>query len=358
VTDLRVALIGYGAAGASLHAPLIASVPGLRVAAVVTRDAGRAARARAVLPGVEVLASAEEVWSAADRFDTAVVATPNRSHGPLALAALEAGLPVLVDKPLAPTTAAAQGILDRARVSGELLSVFQNRRWDSDVLTLQRLLAAGELGAVHRFESRFERWRPRVAAGWRSSGDPADGGGVLLDLGSHLVDQALLLWGPVREVYAEVDARRGGDADDDVFLAVTHESGVRSHLWAGALTAARGPRLRVLGSGGALVVAELDSQEAALRDGVSPLDEAWRSAAPGSWATVGTDDRAVRERGPPGDYRSLYVGWRDALLGRGPVPVDPADAVATLRVLDAARVSAVERRVVPVAVGGSPREAT
>jgi scyllo-inositol 2-dehydrogenase (NADP+) len=188
------------------------------------------------------------------------VATSNATHLPLGLAAVQAGLAVVVDKPLALTAAKGRRLVTAARERGVLLTVFHNRRWDGDLRTLQRLLDADALGSVHRFELRFERWRPALRPGaWRELERPEAGGGLLLDLGSHLVDQALLLFGQPRSVYAEVDRRRAGvQGDDDVFVALEHPGGVRSHLWASSLAAQVGPRLRVLGDRGAYVKHGLD----------------------------------------------------------------------------------------------------
>src|SRR5262249_42471240 len=159
---------------------------------------------------------------------------------------------------------------------GVLLTVFQNRRWDGDFLTVRQLLGSGQLGTVARFESRFERWRPKLSGGWRESGDPEDAGGLLYDLGSHLVDQALLLFGAVTQIYAELDARRAGSrTDDDTFVALTHESGVRSHLWMSAVAAEPGPRFRIFGNEAAFTKYGLDVQEAALREGGDPRETGW-----------------------------------------------------------------------------------
>src|SRR3954469_15978138 len=216
---LRVGLLGYGLAGRVFHAPLIAACPDLVLAAVVTRDPERRAALRAVHPGAEALDAPEQLWERAASLDLVVVATPNRSHAALARAALHAGLAVVVDKPLATSAAEARALIDEARARGRRLTVFQNRRWDGDYLTVRKLIADGALGAVHRFESRFERWNPVPRPGWRESGDPADAGGLLFDLGAHLIDQALQLFGPARTVYAELDRRRPGVvADDDAFV--------------------------------------------------------------------------------------------------------------------------------------------
>ena len=267
----NVALLGYGLAGSVFHAPFISTTPGLWLSVIVTGNEERREQVSREHPGVEVVGTADEVWERAAELDLAVIATPNRSHLPLGLAALEAGLAVVVDKPLALNAAEARSLVDAAAERGLMLTAFQNRRWDGDFLTLRRLLGANELGRVHRFESRFERWRPQLGDGWRERTPAAEGGGLLLDLGSHLVDQAVQLFGPVRELYAEVDARHeGAVADDDVFLALEHESGVRSHLWASVLAAEPGPRFRVLGDRAAFVKHGLDVQEEALRAGRSP----------------------------------------------------------------------------------------
>ena len=347
MSHVKVALLGYGVAGEHFHAPLIQATPGLNLAAVVTSNAERATRAVERYPAAAVLSSPDELWKAAGSYDLAVIATPNASHVPLAMAALEAGLPGVVDKPLATSTADAQRLVAAARSAKRMLTVFQNRRWDSDFLSLRKLIDAGDLGSVWRFESRFERWRPQPKPGWRESGDPKEGGGILADLGSHLVDQALVLFGPVSRVYATLDRRRPGVAvEDDVFIALTHASGVRSSLWMSAVAAQLGPRLRVLGSKAAYLVDGLDCQEDALRAGADPASPGWGRESLKRWGklVVGDSVRSV-SRGP-GAYPMFYQGVRDALCLAGPVPVDPMDAVATLRVLDAARRSAERFEVV------------
>ncbi len=283
---MRVALLGYGLAGRCFHAPLLAAVPGFQVATVVTSDPVRAEQARREVPGADVEGRPDQVWSRAGEHDLVVVATATGSHAELATAALDAGLPVVVEKPMAPTAAEARALAEHASARGLLLVPFHNRRWDSDHLTVRRLVAGGVLGDVLRYESRFERWRPSAdPSGWRHARRPADGGGILLDLGTHLVDQAMQLFGPVAAVYGEVLARRGG-ADDDAFLALTHAGGVRSHLWAGALAAAPGPRLRVLGSRAAYVVRDLDGQETALRAGRSPGEPGFGEEPEDRWGLL------------------------------------------------------------------------
>lgn len=345
----RVALIGYGVAGEYFHAPLVAATEGLELAAVVTADPQRQQRVRARYggsAGPAVVAGVDELW-ALPALDLVVVATPNTTHVVLAQEALLRGLAVIVDKPLAVDAAAAAALVGAARRSGGRLTVFQNRRWDDDMLTAQRLVTNGSLGEVWRLESRFERWRPQLKPGWRESGSPDDGGGVLADLGSHLVDQALVLFGPAASVYAELDVRRdAAQVDDDAFIALTHHSGVRSHLWTSATAAHLGPRLRVLGSRGAFVVEGLDEQEVALREGRSPKESGWGTSGADRRARIVVGDETRPIELHPGDYPVFYrqvVAW---LQGNSLAPVDPNDAVAVLTVLDAARQSATQGRVV------------
>jgi scyllo-inositol 2-dehydrogenase (NADP+) len=339
---MRVAIIGYGLAGALFHAPLVAATDGLEVATVVTANPERRRDAERDHPGARVVAGVEEVWAAA--HDLAVVATPNQAHAPLAREAIGRGLAVVVDKPLALSATEARELVD----VGGRLTVFQNRRWDSDQLTLRRLLAEGALGDVTRYESRFERWRPEPRPGaWRETLTPEEGGGVLLDLGSHLVDEALRLHGPATHVYAELDARRGGPADDDAFLALRHRSGAFSHLRASAVTAAPGPRLRVLGSAAAFVVDEVDGQEDVLRSGLRPgRDEPWGVEPPARWGRLVTGEESAPVPSEPGAWPAFYAGVERWLREGGDPPVDPRDAVRVLEVIEAARRSAAARSVV------------
>lgn len=344
--EIRVGVIGYGLAGSVFHAPLVAATEGMRLAYVVTGNAERAEQARREHPGVAIVDGAERLWERADELDLVVVASPNVTHVPYARAALQAGLAVVVDKPLAATSAEGQALVDEARRRNRLLSVFQNRRWDGDFLTLRRLLTEGALGDVHRFESRFERWRPTPKEGWRESADPAEAGGTLYDLGSHLIDQALVLWGPVARVYAEVDRRRPGVAvDDDAFVALEHASGVRSHLWMSAAAPEHDLRFRVLGSRAAYVKHGLDAQEAALKEGTRP-GPGWGAEPEERWGRVGAMDAWTVVPTEPGAWPAYYAGVAAALRAGAPPPVDPADAVPGLRIIEAARRSAAEHAVI------------
>lgn len=335
----RVALVGYGLAGRVFHAPLITSTPGLRIATVVTSNADRAAQARADLPGVDVLPRADALWHDADEYDLVVVATANVAHAALAESALTHGLDVVVDKPLARDEQTARHLVELARHHRRRLHVFQNRRWDSDFRTIRALLQDGTLGHVHRLESRFERWRPEPTGAWRESADHDQMGGLLYDLGSHLVDQAIQLLGPVGAVYAESRALRDpAAADDDVFLALSHENGAVSHLWASALAAAPGPRFRVLGSRAAYVVDGLDSQEEWLRSGRRPTPgEPWGNEPVERWGRLEPSGEAVEP--VPGAWPEFYSRVAACLDGRCEPPVEPDGVLDAIAVLDAARES-------------------
>lgn len=343
MTDVRVGLIGYGVAGAFFHAPLIAATPGLRLSTVVTGSPERAAEVREKY-GARVVGDAAELW---DVSDLVVVASPNRTHVPLAESALKAGLPVVVDKPLAATAAQARALVRLAHDLGLMLTVFQNRRWDGDFLTVERLISSGELGTVNRLESRFERWRPTPKGGWRELGGADEVGGLLYDLGSHLVDQALRLLGPVTHVYAESDIRRAGVAsDDDTFIALTHAGGARSQLWASSVAPRLGPRFRVLGSEAGYLKYGLDVQEDRLRAGLTPDSPGFGEDPRERWGTLGTDDAHRPVRTEPGDYLAFYAAVAAALRDGTPPPVDPGEVVEALTVLEAARRSAAERQVI------------
>ena len=340
---IRTAVVGYGLAGSVFHGPLLAANGNYSLDLIATSDAGRQAAAASRLPGADVVRDGAAVLARAADLDLVVLATPPDTHYPLAKAALETGLDVVVDKPFTVTHAQGQDLVEVARQRGRVLTVFHNRRWDGDFLTLRKLLAARSLGEVTRFESRFERWQPTIAKPWKARATAADGGGALFDLGSHLVDQALQLFGPATVAHAELSARRSDErADDDVFLVLRHESGVTSHLAMNMLCAQQEPRFRVLGSVGGYTKNGVDPQEPYLAAGGSPLDAAYGQEAP-EWAgLLGRDghlDRLPTERG---NYPEFYRILADKILDGGvssplPAPVDPEDAVEVLRIIEKAR---------------------
>jgi predicted dehydrogenase len=338
---LRTAVVGYGLGGEVFHAPLVHATADLELASIVTNDPDRSARARARYPDARVLPNVEALWREREDHDLVVVSTPNRFHVPIALASFEAGLPVVMDKPLAPTADDARRAVAAAADRGLLFTVFQNRRLDGDFLTVRRLVDDGELGRVLRFESRFERWRPEQDGGWRELGAPEEGGGLLLDLGAHLVDQAVQLFGPPTSVYAEVERRRSGaEADDDVFVALRHRDDVVSHLWMSAVAGSLGPRYRVLGSSAAYEKTGLDPQEGQMSQGVMPGHPEYGLEPESRWGRLVRGEEAEAVPTERGDYPRFYADVARALLDESPPPVAATDAVATLEILEAARESA------------------
>lgn len=325
---LRIGIVGYGDAGRGIHARL-AREAGHHVTDVVTRDPGRRSAAQQDWPGVRLHDDVAGALRRCADLDLVVIASPTGLHVEHALAVIAAGAPVLVDKPLALDAAGASTVVTAALDAGVPLTVFHNRRWDTEQLTLRRLLDEGVLGTVHRFERRWERWRPVPKHRWKETAVGA-GGGLLLDLGAHLVDSAAQLFGPVTGVYAELRALTT-PAEDDVFCALTHASGTVSHLWAGGLVGAPGPRTRVLGSRAAFLVTTFEG-EPTLFAGLDP--------GPGmaGWLVRGDEREPVPAAG--GSHVDVYRQVGRWLTTGGPPPVDPWDAVRTAQVLDAARLSA------------------
>jgi predicted dehydrogenase len=351
---IGVAVIGYGLAGSAFHAPLVAADPGLEVRAIVTGNPERRERAQRDFPDARLLASANELWVDATGIGLVVVATPNEFHAAQAITALEQGLPAVVDKPMALGPAEARAMMDAAERTGQMLAVFHNRRWDSDFLLVREMVESDQLGGLFRLESRFERFRPEVDPGsWREKSSPEAGGGLLLDLGSHLIDQALVLLGRPIGVYAEIrQVRPGALADDDCFLALDFPSGSKAHLWMSNLAASIGPRWRVWGSRKALEVWGLDPQEAYIRGGGRPGDPGYGEPNGSQRATLTTPGEAgLASLGdevplPAGRYGDFYAGVAAAIRGVGPVPVPAQAGRDVLVVVEAARKSVASGTVV------------
>jgi predicted dehydrogenase len=328
MTTTRIGLAGYGFGGRIFHAPLIAAAAGAELAGVVTRSPERRAELAADHPGVPAFDGLAEL--AAAGADAVAISTPADTHVPLVLEAIGLGLAVVSDKPFALDAAQARTAVEAAEAAGAVLSVYQNRRWDSDLLTVRRLLDNGDLGEVTLFESTFERYSTEEV--------PASGAGILRDFGSHLVDQALLLWGPVASVYGEV-----GAGDDRFFAALEHRGGMTSHLSGDWVQGSPAPRFRVRGSAGAYVVYGMDGQEPALIAGRRP-DGSWGAEPEERWGRLQRGDASEPVPSERGRWDTYYPAFAAAVRGEGPVPVDPRDAIASLTVIDAIRASAEQRR--------------
>lgn len=333
---IRTAVVGFGISGRVFHAPLIAADPGYSLDVIVTADPDRAAEAARLYPDARIVPTPEALFALAGDLDLVVLGTPPLTHFDLAAEAIAHGLHVVVDKPFVTTSAHGRELMSRAADAGVQLTVFQNRRWDADFLTLQKLLTDGALGEVRTFESRFEWWRPEGFGNWRDSATLAEGGGILHDLGAHLIDQAIQLFGPVAESYGET-ANHGPapeGADTEAFVSLLHDSGVRTRLWMNGMAAQVGPRFHVLGSDAGYTKWGLDSQEPALAAGMTPSDPAYGVDPPTHWGTLGIDGGAVSVPAEQGNYPRFYMDLAAALRGHQPLPVQPAESLEVLKIIE------------------------
>ncbi|KER80163.1 oxidoreductase [Xanthomonas arboricola] len=338
----NLAVVGYGYVGRTFHAPLIAGTPGLALHSVVS---SKPQQVQADFPDVAVLADLETAL-ADPALDAVVLATPNQTHAPFALQALAAGKHVLVDKPFALDAAQAREVVAAAAAAGRIVSVFQNRRWDADFLTVRRLIDEGQLGEVVEFHSHFDRFRPQVRDRWRESDIP--GAGLWYDLGPHLLDQALQLFGTPQAIGADLQRQRNQARSDDYFHVTLRYPRLRVILHAGSLVADSGLRFAVHGTRGSYLKHGLDTQEDQLRAGRRPGTAGWGvDPLPGTLTRV-DDEGRVHTHQPdttPGDYRQCYAAFRDALAGAGPAPVSGADAVQVMELLELAQRSAASGQV-------------
>ena len=340
---MRIGLVGYGPGGRRFHAPFIAAARGVSLAGVVARAPQTVARVQADLPGIPIYPSLAAMLAAG--VDAVTITTPPQTRRALVLQAVEAGVAIIADKPFAPSADDGRALAATAAAKGVLLGVFHNRRWDADVRTLKRVLDTGRLGRIWRLHSRFDLDEPDSLEGGRD-------GGLLRDLGSHLVDQALWLLGPATAVYATTDLvdRPEGPTDAGFTLTLTHAGGARSHLSASKLNGLAARELRVYGEGGSYVASSTDVQAKAIAEGLRPAADpaAWGYEPETHWGTLstpGTRERVPSEQGRHHDYYEAFAqAWREG----GPAPVTPQEAIRAIEVLDAARVSAAENRVVPL----------
>ena len=337
---MRVGVIGFGLAGRVFHSAVIAETPGLELACIVQRHGHDAAKA---YPHVKLCRSVEEMLGD-HSIRLVVVATPSDSHFDLACACIRAGRNVLVDKPFTLSSDEAKRLIVEARERGVLVTAYQNRRWDGDFITLRQVLASGELGRVVSYESHFDRFRaaPRLDV-WRESGGP--GGGILFDLGPHLIDQATTLFGNPESLWADVRVERDDARVDDAFDLLLKFDCVTA-LLRSTLTAVKpGPRFVVHGTNGSFVKWGLDPQEDALRAGAKFSDPGFGEEPESKWGELNIAGEPPRKiRTAAGDYRGIYANVRDAILGKAKVEVTPEQAWRTTRLIELARESSREGR--------------
>jgi predicted dehydrogenase len=338
---VRLGLVGYGVGGRYFHAPFVAAAQGVELAGVVTRSPDRRAELAADFPGVPAYNSLADLLAAG--VDAVTITTPPQTRRELVLQAVTAGVPTIADKPFAPDAEGGRGLVAAAQKAGVPLNVFHNRRWDADIRTLAGVLQSGELGELWGVESRMEQDN---AAGLEVGPDA----GLLRDLGSHLVDQMLWLLGPARSVYAELDHIQpaGGRTDCRFAVSLTHASGVRSRVSASKINHLEDRELRAYGSAGSYVAHGTDVQAQAIFAGRRPVDEGdtWGYDGPEHWGILHTAAGSTRVPSERGAYQDYYTRFAAALRGDGNFPVPAEQAVHTLEVLDAARTSAADNRVV------------
>ena len=340
---IRVGLVGFGMSGRVFHAPLLSSVEGLELAAVVERHTDNAAQR---YPGIAIYRSLEAML-ADPSLGLFVAATPSGTHFQAARQILEAGRNVVVDKPMSVASAEIAQLMELAAARDALLIPFHNRRWDSDFQTLYKLIRENSLGRLVHLQSNLDRWNPGSARrAWKD--DPAQGGGILLDLGTHLADQALALFGKPEAVGAEVLRERSGEGSNDAFTLRLRYPAFSVTLAANWLSSLARPRYHLRGTNGNYWKWGLDPQEAALNQITRIGDTLWGTEPPANWGTLSVDVRGGVVTHPvapiPGDYRLFYAGVRDALLGKSHVPVSALAAWRVARLLEWAAESSAQRR--------------
>ena len=337
---INVGLIGYGLAGKVFHVPFIRAVDGLHLSAIVQRSGSN----DPALKDVEFVRSVDELL--ARPVDLVVVATPNSTHHPFATQCLLAGRHVVIDKPFTSTLAQAEDLVHLAARQNRLLTVFQNRRWDGDFMTVQQVLHEGSLGRIVAYESHFDRYRPELRVGkWNEEG--IDGNGLLFDLGPHVIDQALVLFGVPEALQADLRTVRDGSAVVDSFDITFYYPHLRALLRSTLLAAANGARFTVHGTEGSFVKFGIDPQEDDMKAGRKITDPNWGADNPDDYGTITTSDSERTLPTIPGDYRKFYQNVRDAILGKAPLAVTPEQALNVMRVIDLAIASSKKRCALP-----------
>jgi scyllo-inositol 2-dehydrogenase (NADP+) len=338
-SKIKVGLIGYGFGGAVFHAPMISAVEGLELSIIYTSNEEKV---RLTYPDVQITTNLNEIWSRAD-IEFVVISTPNTSHYELARCALEAGKHVVIDKPFVIDLMEGQKLIELARKQGRLLSVYQSRRWDSDFQTVRRLLAEQQLGHIYSFEVHYDRFRPEVKDRWKERNEP--GSGTLYDLGAHLVDQALQLFGMPLTISADCLAQRPHSQVNDYFHIILGYGNCRVILHSSSLVRGRGPRYQIHGSDASFIKFGEDPQERTLLEGLRPGMSGWGIEHPSDYGElIHSDGKVTTIPSEIGAYEQFYERMYEAIVGEGPVPVNAEQSLDVIRVIQLAERSSIEGR--------------
>ncbi|MGE6205241.1 oxidoreductase [Guptibacillus hwajinpoensis] len=338
--EVKVGLVGFGFSGATFHAPVIESVQGLTITKVVSSNPEKVIKQ---FPEMEVVASTDELLN--DRaIELVIITTPNEFHFPMAKQALEAGKHVVLEKPFTVSVEEGERLIEIAEKYGSLLSVYHNRRYDNDFLTIQKLIKEEELGTVISYEAHYDRYSAEVHDRWREQ--DKKGSGILFDLGSHLIDQALILFGEPEAVYADVMTQREAGITDDYFHLVLHYGKRRVILHAGSLVKKHGPRYQVHGIKGSFVKWGIDPQEEALKKGRLPGDERWGEDESDQYGVLTKDDHDRVIPTIPGSYQTYYIELHRAICEQSTAPVTAREALKVIKVIELSLKSSEEKRLV------------
>lgn len=334
-TNIRTAIIGFGVSGRVFHAPLLAANPDFEISMIATSNPERQQQAARAYPQATIVPSYQQVLESAENLDLLIIGTPPPTHYEIARDALEHGLHVVVDKPFVVRSTQGEELIALADQRGLTLTVYQNRRWDGDFLTVKQLLAEKTLGQVHSFESRFEWFKPEGMHSWKSKLTAQDGGGILYDLGTHLIDQAVELFGPVESMQSSLRAlTEKATAEEDAHLVLNHHSGTQSRLTMSSLNASPGPRFQVAGNLGAYTSYGLDPQEPQLASGMGVEHDEYGRKPEENWGQLADNHGARPVPTLPGDYPQFYRALATCLHHAGPIPVDPQDSLSVLRLIE------------------------
>lgn len=342
---IRVGIIGFGLSGAVFHAPFVTTIEGYELVKVVTST--NAVKVQQKYPSVQVLSTTDELINDPD-IDLVIIGSPNITHHTLTKQALQAGKHVVVEKPFVNYYSEAVDLIKTAEEGNRVLSVYQNRRWDGDFLTVKKVLESGLLGEVNTFESHFDRYRPDVTERWREQ--PLPGSGIWFDLGAHLIDQAVQLFGLPQTIFADAFPQRQNSKTVDYFHAVLGYDKLRVILHSGTIMKKPGPRYQIHGSKGSLIKHGLDPQEDTLKAGGLPGEPGWGKDAENLYAEIFLEINDLNVSGKietlPGCYENYYQGILKAITEGAPVPVTAQEAANIIKIIELGMISSQEQRVV------------